>query len=90
MGRYIQTEGNKNKAEEIAATYEGTIVSQYGATKAINDPIMAVIVVVDNGPFEAAAYAYSQAEFEAFIQPTDKRPKKFVIIDRKIAEEIAK
>ena len=90
MGRYIQTEGNKNKAEEIAATYEGTIVSQLGAAKAINDPIMAVIVVVDNGFFEAAAYAYSQAEFEAFIQLTDKRPKKFVIIDRKIAEEIAR
>jgi hypothetical protein len=33
------------------------------------------VVLVDNGPFTAAAIAYSEAEFDAFMDPLDRRPK---------------
>lgn len=45
-----------------------------------------LICVVDNGPFEAAAYCYSQNERDAFAYP-DGRPKTWLIVDN--AKEIA-
>jgi len=53
----------------------------------MNAPGMGVIVVVDNGPFEAAAFAYSQREFDEFVSDRDPRPRQFVILDRAVAEK---
>lgn len=46
-----------------------------------------IVCVVDNGPFEAAAYAYSKNELEVFKYP-DGRPKKWLKVPG--AKEIAK
>ncbi len=42
----------------------------------------AIICVVDNGPFEAAGFAYSQRELDFFSIP-DGRPRTWVVMDRK-------
>lgn len=39
------------------------------------------VCLVDNGPFTAAAIAYSKRENQAFINVDDFRPKKFYLVD---------
>jgi hypothetical protein len=49
----------------------------------------AIICVVDNGPFQAAAYAYCQRELEAFQYSGDSRPKMWLKADKEIVEKYA-
>jgi len=92
MGYYIETPGfNQGKAEIIAKEHGGKIVSFSVAKVEMNDPNKAVIIVVSNAMFEAAAFAYDMKEFNAFTQTYgDNKPKKFVILPRKIAKELTK
>ena len=87
MGYYIQTDGTHGKAAYIVRALGGELVSQEAASAAIDDPTKGVVVVVNNGPFEAAAFAYDRREFNAFTGTSDTRPKKFVIVDRSVAVE---
>lgn len=81
MGRYIQTDAAKNKAEIICEQFNGELVSVERAEQLMSDlESVAVVCVVDNGPFEAAAYCYSLDEFHAFSRPEDNRPKKWIAI----------
>jgi hypothetical protein len=84
MGYYIQTPKHQNKAEQIARLYGGTVVSKPDFSKVPFDK--AVIVVVSNGPFDAASYAFNQSEFDAFHEPGDYRLKKYVLMDKTQAE----
>lgn len=49
----------------------------------------ALIIVVNNGPFEAAALAFSENELLAFTDPGDPRPKTFLLLDKKEAHRLA-
>lgn len=89
MGFYIQTTQNKNKARIIADNEPSArIVTLTEAARAIDDPDLGVIVVVDNGPFEAAGFCYNKDEFTAFTRRDDLRPRRYVIMDRARAEEL--
>jgi hypothetical protein len=89
MGYYVQTPANKNKALQIEALYGG---------KRINKPIefsevppdKALIVVVDNGPFEAAGFAYNAEEFREFTDEDDTRPKEYLLLELEKAFELTK
>lgn len=48
----------------------------------------AVICVVDNGPFEAAAFAYSKNEMDYFAE-SDGRPKQWLLMDINRAKELS-
>jgi len=87
MGYYIQTSGTHGKAQEIAKKFNGQVVDELDAGMAMMDRDKAVIVVVDNGPFEAAAFAYNDEEFKEFTRLDDPRPRQYVIIDRQVAKE---
>lgn len=50
-------------------------------------PDKAIICVVDNGPFQAAAYAYSQSELDQFKRP-DGRPKGWLKASKKLVESL--
>lgn len=80
MGYYIQTPSSLQKAEQIAELSGGVIVDK---PKKFSDvPVgLALIVVVDNGPFEAAAFCYDEGEFRDFTNPSDDRPKTYVVMD---------
>ena len=45
-----------------------------------------LIVVVDNGMFEAAGFCYNEEEFKVFTDPRDYRHKQYVLINREDAE----
>lgn len=38
------------------------------------------VVLVHNGPFTAAAIAYSEAELKVFSDPSDRRQKKYFVV----------
>ena len=83
MGFYIEVPDRKNKAQQIVDLYGGKIVSIPPLFEDIT-PDKAIICVVDNGPFEAAAFCYSQSELIAFSY-YDGRSKIWIIMDRKKA-----
>lgn len=82
MGFYIPCRENKNKADQILASIPSKIISQETAKSYVGTD-NAVICVVDNGIFEAAAYCYNEKEFEVFILPEDIRPKIWLLIEDK-------
>jgi len=88
MGFYIQVPEHFGKAEQIEALYDGMIIPKPNSFDLI--PLnMALIVVVRNQQFEAAGFAYDEKEFVAFTDPEDLRPKKFVLMNRVMANELS-
>lgn len=88
MGWYIETgDKDKGKAKIIAREHDGVIVTQEEAVKLVTSK--GVVVVVDNGLFEVAAFAYRMREFWALTLPGDIRPKQFVVLDREVAERLS-
>lgn len=77
MGYYIEATGGKNKAAWLVQHAKGTIVS-----KATPTPDSIPVVVMDNGPFEAAGVAFDADELDAFTSPSDWRPKTIVMVPR--------
>ena len=90
MGYYIETPRNKFKAAQICVAVPGAALFHMSDTFKFSDipEGKALICVVDNGPFEAAAFCYSEEEFKVFNSPTDTRPKDWILMDRTIAEEL--
>jgi hypothetical protein len=88
MGYYIQGP-LKNKGEFLAEQYDARECSQIEAFVHIEDLNEIGICVVDNGPFEAAALCYNDKEFMAFSDPHDLRPKKWYLMNRAKACELA-
>ena len=89
MGYYLNNGETFGKAEWLVKEHGGRIFSKIEANTAFNDPLLAVVVVLDNGLFDAAGFAYSVDEFEAFTTPEDTRPKAFLVMDRKLCEELS-
>ena len=87
MGFYIQVPQHKGKAQQIVELYEGRIIPCPNRFEDIPSN-EAIICVVDNDLFEAAAFCYNQDEFRVFSSP-DRRPIVWVVIDRKKACELS-
>ena len=69
MGYYIQVPKNKGKAQQLVELYGAEILSKPPTALEDIPKDKALICVVDNGPWEAAGFCYSQREFEAFNKP---------------------
>lgn len=79
MGKYINAD---SKGKSLGSYYKADALCADGA-KRIEEPesfIPNLVCVVDNGPFEAAAYCYDKREFEEFKQ-SDSRPKQWLIYE---------
>jgi hypothetical protein len=79
MGRYINELPNgeklpaNGKADKLLSTVEGTEELETVPEKWEED----IVCVVDNGSFEAAAYAYNESELQEFSR-FDGRPKRWL------------
>ena len=76
MGFYVNP---PNERKEDFLSKNGTRVSEglrYCDVPAGELPV----ILVDNGPFTAAAIAYSEREFQEFMDPRDRRPKKIFLV----------
>ena len=80
MGYYIQVPMHHAKAGQLAHQHGAELLSRAPEFSQVPEDKL-VICVVDNGAFEAAAIAYSEAELKAFKYP-DGRPKQWLLMDR--------
>jgi len=88
MGFYAETGRNVGKAEDLAQQNDGKVVTDMAARAAFERGD-GVFVVVNNGPFEAAGFIFNEDEWAAFNDPNDHRPRKYVVMDRAVAERIS-
>lgn len=87
MGWYI----NQNSKGEAAPAKGKTDFLVSDGAEVISKPKGPdenLVVVVDNGPFEAAARVHNQKEYDEFTQVEDSRPKTWLLYDK--AEEVAR
>lgn len=71
MGYYIETGERKGKAAWLVKNANGSMEKRPGDIP---------VVVLDNGPFEAAGIAYDAEEFEAFTSPDDLHKKTIIYV----------
>ncbi len=87
MGYYIEVPKNKGKAQQIVELHGGRILLFAPVWEDVNSD-EAIIVVVDNGPFEAAGFCYDKREFEEFKAPDSygfQRPRTWLMMNREKA-----
>lgn len=87
MGFYIQGP-SKGKAPFIVSEYDAKYLPQPHKFSDISED-KALICVVENSFFEAAGYCFNEKEFECFSDPSDRRPKQWLIMDKAKAEELS-
>ena len=89
MGYYIETPGIAlGKAKYLVDEDNAELIPQPLRFADIPDG-MALICVVNNFAFEAAAYVFNNREFEEFTLPDDKRPKTWILMDLGKARQLS-
>lgn len=88
MGYYIETKEPRGKAQQLIVAYGATEIpepkhfSEVPAGKAL-------VCVVANGLFDAAGYCYDASEFRDFTDPDDVRPKRWLLMDEPLVQELS-
>jgi hypothetical protein len=84
MGFYIEVPDTlKHKAKLIEETLHARRITQAEAEEIVKDVQKAVICVVENDLFDAAAFCYSSDEFDRFSEPNDPRRKTWLVINNR-------
>ena len=79
MDCYVNPRGMTK--EEWLKTH-GIEISAEDAAEHDNFDDVLLVVLVDNGPFTAAAVAYKRSEVDHFVaDPTDTRPKAYYLVN---------
>lgn len=85
MGFYIQGP-NTGKTQDILAKHDAIPLDDMQQVADAFDAGLGVVCVVDNGPFEAAAFCYSKDELCEFSRSS--KPKLWLAMDRELAETL--
>jgi hypothetical protein len=89
MGYYIQGP-QFGKAQYLCKELGAKQVSKEKAREIVAEGKKAVIVVVENPAFDAAAFAYDEREFSSFVDyPEDVRPKTILEMDLDKAKKLS-
>ena len=85
MGKYIN-EDSKGNALPVIGKVAALIAD---GAKLVEENCFqpGLVCVVENGFFDAAGYCFSESEYKAFNQPTDYRPKTWLVYEH--AEKLA-
>lgn len=91
MGYYIQAPTNKGKADFLINMHnaEEVTMDEAAETMAGEDSSVAIVCVVDNGPFEAALFCHDQGEFDVASDPREHRPRRWLRLPRWKAEQLS-
>ena len=89
MGYYIEVPDNHGKAAQLVELHGGEIIPQPANFGEIPED-KGLVIVVDNIAFEAAGFAFSEAEFKAFTDLADPRPRAFVLLDLDLVKALSK
>lgn len=84
MGYYIEVPENHGKAQQLVDLHGGQIVPTIQHVDKIPAGKV-LVVVVENGPFDAVGVVFSQRELEDFSYLRDTRRKTHVLLDRQTA-----
>ncbi len=84
MGYYIQVPENLNKAAQLQKIYQAEIIREPESFDEVPDH-RGLICVVENPGFDAAAYCYSEGEFEEFSR-IDGRLRTWLLMDKTMVE----
>ena len=88
MGYYIQTAVHTNKAEWLIEHYNAIEVSRPEKFSDIPRDT-AIIVIVQNGSFDACGYAYDELEFARMgPRPGDYRPMRYLLMNKQVVENL--
>ena len=87
MGYYIQTPEPTGKAAYLRE-HHGAIAVEPVEPSALA-PDQALVCVIENAGFDAAAYCYNDREFQEFALPDDRRPREWLLMDRAIVERLS-
>lgn len=88
MGYYIETKTLFDKTSIIQQQHGAEVISLGEARRLVADPNVAVICVISNLAFEAAAFCYDMDELEAFADKTDLRPRVWLKMNRELAKSL--
>lgn len=89
MGYYIEVPEHLNKAEQLVDIYNAVIIPRPNKLSDIPKD-KALICVVENGPFDAAGYCFSQDEFDAFKSDYGprQRPRTWLLMDLALTRQL--
>lgn len=85
MGRYVE---GPNRGKQAVLEQAGAVPVAQPATFANVPAGKALIALLDNGPFEAAAWVFDEREFQEFTDPTDTRPRTYWLMDQESAKRL--
>ncbi len=91
LGYYIEVPERKGKAEQIIVMYGGRILDEQPEWSDILG-CDAIICVIDNGPWEAAGFAYDEKELDRFAEPDSNGPQRrrtWLLMDRLTASKLS-
>ena len=91
MSFYVQGP-KKGKAAFITDTMEGVPIPDSEVEQWINNPDQAVVLVIDNGHFEAAVFIYCLGEHQQTLREVeagDDRPRQHLRANRQQVEQAA-
>lgn len=88
-GAYVEKIKDEGKAQVIADEFEGDVLSFAPKYQEATRRGYGIVVVTDTGEFERAQFANSEEEYANLTDPSDTRPKKYVVLRREMAEEVS-
>jgi hypothetical protein len=95
VGFYIETPIDLGKADWLLKAHPGEVTEWPARDRfdlsyeAAREQGIVPVVVVENGPYDACAIAYSEREWEEFISLTDPRPRRILLFPEALIRKLS-